>query len=90
MKRFNIHDVELSCSIHSLAFAAGGECAGGTFVVERTQGHLLDVVAARRFASRLASRLHSGQKHSDQNADDRNDNQKLHKREAPSLDARQA
>ena len=46
-------------------------------VVEAAQGELLEVVLALRDPRRLAGRLHRRQQQRDQDADDRDDHQKL-------------
>jgi hypothetical protein len=47
------------------------------------QGHLLEIVGAFQAVGRLAHLLHGRQQQADQNADDRNNDQKFDEREAP-------
>lgn len=52
------------------------------FIVQHGQAHLLEVVAALHTASSLASCLHRWQQKTNQNADDRNDNEKFDESES--------
>ena len=57
--------------------AAGRQPFVEAFVMEAPEGQLLEVVFALHLPRRLAGRLHRRQQQSNQDADDRNDHQKL-------------
>ena len=60
--------------------AAGGQPFRSAFVVQTPQGKLLQVVLALHHPCRLAGRLNGWQQQRDQDADDRDHDQKLDQR----------